>query len=142
MGQIHPEEVAFLPKEWSISVGNGLWRHAKHIIDYRPKVGMFHFNGQGARKMSWFSNKNGFPYKHSTTFENALLYYVHMPWTRARFQGESLAAGGEKYKLIIESHDKSKSSSNSTKTRASTDEKSDANNANVTSFKVDATAVS
>jgi len=100
VGKLHPEVVAHLPNEWSISIGNGLWRHAKHIVDYRPKVGMFHFNGQGARKAHWWKNKNGFPYKFSNTFGNAV-YYVNLPWTWARFNGESLAAGGKKYSLVI-----------------------------------------
>lgn len=43
-----PNVVALLPGEWAISVANGAWRHAGDIVDYRPKVGMFHFNGGGS----------------------------------------------------------------------------------------------
>jgi hypothetical protein len=39
VGKLHPEVVKYLPSEWAISVANGgLWRHAKHIVEYRPKV--------------------------------------------------------------------------------------------------------
>lgn len=111
VGNLHPEVVSFLPNEWALSVGNGgLWKRAKKIVDYRPKVGMIHFNGQGARKQSWWRNQRGFPHRHSSTFGNAL-YYVNLPWSWARFHGESLAAGREKYKLTIHRHSKSKDKS-------------------------------
>lgn len=39
VGKLHPEVVKYLPSEWAISVANGgLWRRAKHIVEYRPKV--------------------------------------------------------------------------------------------------------
>lgn len=99
MNHTFPDVVAVLPEEWAISVANGAWRHAKDIVDYRPKVGMFHFNGGGASKDVYW--EGGFVQKWPDTWGTGPLYYAKLPWNWARFIGESMRGAGKGHPLIM-----------------------------------------
>ena len=115
----YPTEATLLPDEWSISVANGAWRYAKTLVETRPAVGMFHFNGAGASKDAYF--ENGFPVKYPDTWgisryckfiqeetyrldrllfinfcRNCLFHSftdAKLPWTWALFIGQSMREG-------------------------------------------------
>ena len=94
-----PDVVAVLPEEWAISVAAGAWRHANDIVDYRPKVGMFHFNGGGSSKEEYW--KGEFVTGLADTWGVGTFYYVKLPWTWAKFIGESMKGDGSGNPLII-----------------------------------------
>lgn len=97
-----PEMVAYLPNEWALSIGNGgLWRHTKHLVKYRPQVGMFHFNGGGRSKASYWDGEST-PVQRYPDKYGIALYYVNLPWSWALFIGESHITNGEGYKLTIQ----------------------------------------
>jgi len=82
-----PHIVGSLPQEWTISLANGAWKYAKNIVTERPKVGMLHLNGGKGNTNAYFDTAGMW-----TTFPNTwglIYYYVSLPWTWARFMGES-----------------------------------------------------
>jgi hypothetical protein len=94
-----PNVVGVLPEEWSISVANGAWRHAADIVDYRPKIGMLHFNGGGGSQDAYWEGK--FVQAWPDTWGTGPLYYAKLPWNWARFVGESMRGAGKGHPLII-----------------------------------------
>lgn len=96
-----PELVAFLPDGWAMSIANGkLYRHTKHLVTYRPQAGMFHFNGGGRSKDSYFQSETAPIRKYPKSYGLAM-YYVNLPWNWALFTGMSKIGNGKGYPLEI-----------------------------------------
>lgn len=96
-----PDVVSFLPDAWALSIADGgLWRHADVIVEYRPKVGMFHFNGRGHSKESFWLDNEATVVTRPRTFE-AAMYYVNLPWPWVLFRRERMTADGEAHELVI-----------------------------------------
>jgi hypothetical protein len=88
--QYFPEDVGPLPDAWDLSVANELWKVTNQIVEKRPRAGMLHFNGGGSSKGSYFEEQK-------TTLlarvgYRTANYYVELPWSWARFAGESRCA--------------------------------------------------
>ena len=94
-----PDVVAVLPEEWAISVANGAWMYAQNIVEARPKVGMFHFNGGGSSKDVYW--ESSFVQKFADTWGTGPNYYAKLPWNWVRFIGESMRGAGKGNPLII-----------------------------------------
>lgn len=96
-----PEMVAFLPDEWALSIANGgLWKHTKKLDKYRPQVGMFHFNGAGRSKNSYWKNENA-PIQRYPDKYGLAIYYVNLPWSWALFLAKSQITQGEGHPIVI-----------------------------------------
>jgi hypothetical protein len=99
MNHTFPDVVAVLPDEWAISVANDAWRHTTDIVDYRPKVGMFHFNGGGSNNEAYW--ESDFLKGSAGTWGVGPYYYLKLPWNWVRFIGESMIDGVTGNPLII-----------------------------------------
>jgi hypothetical protein len=98
-----PEEVVLLPDEWNVEM-TSLWR-ANDILDQRRNgVGMFHFNGGGASKVSYFQHEQRIiKPKYPGTWD-MVEYYIKLPWPWAKYMVECMIdeeGGDEGYALTI-----------------------------------------
>jgi len=53
----YPEKVGFIPREWDISIADGIWRDKKVFVEKHPEIGMIHFNGGWESKNAPFFSK-------------------------------------------------------------------------------------
>ena len=87
--QYFPDDVGPLPDAWDLSLTE-LWKVTSQIVEKRPRACMLHFNGGGSSKESYFEKQK------TTTLARAgyrtANYYVELPWSWARFAGESRCA--------------------------------------------------
>jgi hypothetical protein len=101
LNRSHPEIVSMLPKEWDVSLANGLWRGV--LADHRPDgVGFTHFNGGGSKKENVFLEDKIFitPDKHRSGWGLAN-YYIRMPWPYAKFIVESSNGDSGGHQLLV-----------------------------------------
>ena len=99
VNETFPEVVGDLPDAWTISYANGGYMHTHDIVDWRPNVGMLHFNGGTISKESYFKEHKVIQNKPDTWGMAA--YYARLPWPWARFIGESKSQDGQGQRLVI-----------------------------------------
>jgi len=90
----HPDVAQELPPAWGMHWARD-WRSRKNFLQDFPQLGMGHFNGGGPNPGAFWTQS----VKHDLDeFHNEwgsfFYYYIHMPWSFARFIGESSAVGG------------------------------------------------
>jgi hypothetical protein len=103
----HPDRVGVLPKAWDVSYMDGPWwatgdeahyHRPESMPEFRPAIGMLHFNGGGGSKKSYFLEHEVFqPKQRRNEMKQEMLvnswgqakYYVDLSWNQARFLVES-----------------------------------------------------
>ena len=105
MNKTFPDKVQIMPPQWDTSAGNGnAWlRLRKAPTEFRPKLGMLHFNGGGGGTQEFWVN-NKLLTASPGSFDLAW-YYIRMHWKWAQFAVESLIREGEEgYRIHYYQH--------------------------------------
>jgi hypothetical protein len=103
LNQSHPEIVSMLPKEWDVSLANGLWSGV--LADHRPDgVGHVHFNGGKESKENVFlTNKKHVASDERRSGWGLANHCIQMPWPHAKFIVESANGDSAGHQLLVRS---------------------------------------
>ena len=92
-----------LPKEWHVHLAHGFRRKAHLLRVKRPRIGMMHFNGKRDNDEVWWEGGiwrycDEGDCQNNTSMQqdfreswNLAEYYVHQPWSMAKYMGMSYA---------------------------------------------------
>lgn len=100
IAQEHPDRVNELPPAWGFHWAWD-WRSRKRMETNYPQLAMGHFNGGADRPGPFWMESPKTDFELYPEWSTMFLYYIRLPWTHARFIGEST---GRTYPCVVLFH--------------------------------------